>query len=72
MKNGVAWEDPPPICNNCPFVERMSAKRFVCLRFERTMGKARKICPDVKTARRVAGMFQVYEDLGLIKNGKLG
>jgi hypothetical protein len=68
----MVWEDPPPMCNACPFVERMSVKRFVCLRFKRTIGKARKMCPDVVMAKRVAGMFQVWEDLGIIKDGKWG
>jgi hypothetical protein len=58
------WIDPPDVCNGCPFVERMSARRFVCLRYETTLGAARKKCTDVKTCHRVNTMLKIWHGLG--------
>jgi hypothetical protein len=58
------WIDPPDMCNDCPFVERMSARRFVCLRYESTLGKARRKCADVKTKNKVNTLLKIWHGLG--------
>ena len=62
------WIDPLNMCNNCPFVERMSARRFVCLRHETTLGRTREKCPDIKTNHRVNTLLKIWHGLGLGKS----
>jgi hypothetical protein len=57
--------DPPDMCNGCHFVERMSPRRFVCLRYETTLGMARKKCTDVKNHHRVNTMLKIWHGLSL-------